>query len=370
MPDYIPRHVTATPGLHMRSMSWNDLGVTRLRLLSVLLTVLALAGCGSSGSTSEAPADEAQQPSPEAVPQPPPPAPSQTVTARPRPDHGHGTGSIELAFKTLDAYGLDPTDEAECLWEHADKRPQSHWRCQVGGKRYLIHITPAGNPVNYVTDGWRVRAKATNSPYTLVATPREPPPAPPAPAASASSGKVCWPDVTIPAVHIPATTIPATTIPATTIPATTIPATTIPATTIGGVHYPAQHYPAQHYPAQHYPAQHYPAVTYPAQTIAGTTIPGDCFDAGTYPAPSQTTVRVSGYNALDRDYSPDLSNRYWRSGGSVPNYTAPGFGELNEAGFPKNQYVRSYFRRDGTFVRGYWRNSPSDGLPTCRIITC
>jgi hypothetical protein len=139
------------------------------------------------------------------------------------------------------------------------------------------------------------------------------------------------------------------------IPATHIPATTIPGTTIGGVRYPAQTYPA---------------IDYPAQTIPGTTIPGGCFDAGAYPAPSQTTIRVSGYSALDRRFSPSLSSRYWGSGGSVPDYTAPGFGELNDAGFPKNQYVRSYFRRDGTFVRGYWRNSPSDGLPTCRIISC
>ena len=131
--------------------------------------------------------------------------------------------------------------------------------------------------------------------------------------------------------------IPAVDIPAVDIPATTIPATTIPATTIGGVHYPAQHYPAQHYPAQHYPAQ---------------TIQGGCFDAATYPAPSETTVRVSGYSALDREFSPSLSSRYWRSAGSVPDSTASGFGELNDAGFPKNQYVRSYFRRDGTFVRG------------------
>jgi hypothetical protein len=49
---------------------------------------------------------------------------------------------------------------------------------------------------------------------------------------------------------------------------------------------------------------------------------------------------------------------------------AAGFGELNAAGFPKNQYVRSYVRRDGTFVHSYWRNSPSDGLPTCRVISC
>jgi hypothetical protein len=166
-------------------------------------------------------------------------------------------------------------------------------------------------------------------------------------------------------VKIPSTRIPATHIPATTIPATTIPATTIPATTFNGVHYPAQHYPAQRYPAQHYPA-----VDYSAQTIPGTTIPPTCFDSGSYLAPSQTTVRVSGYGALDSNFSPRLSDDYWSSAGSAPDNTAAGFGDFNAAGFPKNQFVRSYMRRDGTFVHGYWRNSPSDGLPTCQIINC
>jgi hypothetical protein len=190
------------------------------------------------------------------------------------------------------------------------------------------------------------------------------PPAPPVAVTSAGSSsqakRVCWP-----AVKIPPTRLPATHIPATTIPPTTIPATTIPATTLNGVHYPAQHYPAQHYPAQHYPA-----VDYPAQTIPGTTIPRTCFDSRSYLAPSHTTVRVRDYQALDPGFSRTLSDDYWRGAGSVPDYTAPGFGELNAAGFPKNQYVRSYVRRDGTFVHGYWRNSPSDGLPTCQIISC
>src|SRR5262249_45721045 len=149
-------------------------------------------------------------------------------------------------------------------------------------------------------------------------------------AGSASEAKgVCWPAVKIPRTGLPATHIPAT----------TIPATTIPATTINGVHYPAQQYPAQHYPA----------VDYPAQTIPGTTIPRTCLDSGSYLAPYQTTVRVSGYKALDPSFSPTLSDDYWRGAGSAPDYTAPGFGELNAAGFPKNQYVRSYVRRDGTF---------------------
>ena len=76
--------------------------------------------------------------------------------------------------------------------------------------------------------------------------------------------------------------------------------------------------------------------------------------------------------SLDPAFSPDLGESCWTSasGSSVPDPTAPGFGELNEAGFPKNQYVRPYVRRDGTPVSGYWRNSPTDGLPTCEVISC
>lgn len=87
----------------------------------------------------------------------------------------------------------------------------------------------------------------------------------------------------------------------------------------------------------------------------------------------QTTVRVANYGALDPSYSPTLTQRYWSSdiqSISTPDPSAPGFGELNAAGFPKNQYVRPYMRSDGTLVSGYWRNSPSDGLPTCEVIAC
>ena len=45
-------------------------------------------------------------------------------------------------------------------------------------------------------------------------------------------------------------------------------------------------------------------------------------------------------------------------------------GALNRAGYPKNQYVRPYMKRDGSQVAGYWRNSSTDGLPTCRVVTC
>jgi hypothetical protein len=183
------------------------------------------------------------------------------------------------------------------------------------------------------------------------------------PAMAHSYKKLCYPGVTIPAI-----TIPAMTIPAITIPAITIPATTIPAFCVGGTCYPAQHYPAQHYSAQHYPAQHYPAQHYSAQHY-----PGACFSTTSTFAPTRTTVRVRNYVSVDSQFSPQRTSSYWTNVGptvSYPNVSASGFGGYNAAGFPKNQYVRSYVRRDGTFISGYWRNSPTDGLPTCRIIRC
>jgi hypothetical protein len=182
-------------------------------------------------------------------------------------------------------------------------------------------------------------------------------------AEASATRRVCWPGFSIPAL-----TIPAVTIPAVTIPAVTIPAVTIPGFWFAGHWYAAQHYAAQHYPAQRYPAQHYRAQHYPAQHYGAT-----CFSSSTALAPSQTTVRVRNYRATDRRFSPHLSSLYWQRAGltvSYPNVFAPGYGQLNGAGFPKNQYVRSYLRRDGTFVNAYWRNSPTDGLPTCRIIRC
>jgi hypothetical protein len=175
--------------------------------------------------------------------------------------------------------------------------------------------------------------------------------------------RYCWPGFTIPASHLPAVHIPATNIPAVTIPAVTIPRTC----------FAGQCYPAQHYPAQHYPAQHFPAVNIPAQTIPAMRVRGSCVNTSLQFAPLQTTVRVRNYGALDSRYSPRLTQSYWNDAGSstyYPNTFASGFGGFNAAGFPKNQYVRPYLRRDGTFVSGYWRNSPSDGLPTCRIIHC
>jgi hypothetical protein len=110
-----------------------------------------------------------------------------------------------------------------------------------------------------------------------------------------------------------------------------------------------------------------------AVDLPATTVPGGCFSVPRAFTLANTTVRVRNYPSLDPEFSPTLSQRYWDLVGpgiSVPDPTAPGFDEFNAAGFPRNQYVRSYVRRDGTVVRGYWRNSPKDGLPTCQIISC
>jgi len=147
-------------------------------------------------------------------------------------------------------------------------------------------------------------------------------------------------------------------LPATHLPASTIPASTIPGATINGVKMAPVHLPATHIPGVNLPA---------------VNLPGSCFVVPRAFALAETTIRVSGYGALDPKFSSKLSDNYWAEAGtdvSIPDPTAPGFGEDNAAGFPRNQYVRPYVRTDGTMVSGYWRNDPSDGLPTCEVITC
>ena len=178
------------------------------------------------------------------------------------------------------------------------------------------------------------------------------------------AARYCWPGFTLPAVHLAAVHLPATT-----IPGGTIPGGTIPGGCFGGYCYPAVHYKAVHYAPVYVPATNIAATT-----IAAVHIQRTCFSAGASSfSPARTTVRVSNYTAIDHYYSPQLTKSYGNGAGSavsIPNPLASGFGELNAAGFPKNQYVRPYVRSNGTFVSGYWRNSPSDGLPTCTIIHC
>ena len=66
-------------------------------------------------------------------------------------------------------------------------------------------------------------------------------------------------------------------------------------------------------------------------------------------------------------YSPSFYQPY-----TTPSYSSSSsyYGQPNAAGFPKNQYVSGYVTQSGKYVSGYWRNSPTDGYPTCTIIHC
>jgi hypothetical protein len=66
------------------------------------------------------------------------------------------------------------------------------------------------------------------------------------------------------------------------------------------------------------------------------------------------------------EISPDSGTAYWVEGEDIyyddtyglSSSSAPG--GYNGAGCPKNQWVSGYFRSDGSYVSGYWRNSPAD----------
>jgi hypothetical protein len=183
--------------------------------------------------------------------------------------------------------------------------------------------------------------------------------------AAASAKVVCWPGVDVPPVYVPALTIPGKEIPAKELPLPTIPGGCVGDTCWKG--------PTM--PVVTIPAITIPAVTIPAVTIPGYTIPARCFDTNKTdaPPPSETTVRVRSYTRIDSQFSLALSIAYWRQTGnssSVPSHAARGFGEVNAAGHVKNQYVRPYLRRNGTFVPGHWRYGNIEGQPTCKIIHC
>jgi hypothetical protein len=183
--------------------------------------------------------------------------------------------------------------------------------------------------------------------------------------ATASAERVCWPGVNVPAFEIPALTIPAKEIPGKTI---SVPA--IPGGCVGDVCWSVPTIPTITIPSVTIPA-----VTIPAVTIPAITIPERCFDTEKSDVlpPSETTVRVGHYEQIDGQFSLSLSVAYWRQTGTssmAPNSRAEGFAEATASGHVKNQYVRSYFRRDGTFVPGYWRYASKGGRPTCKIVRC
>jgi hypothetical protein len=203
--------------------------------------------------------------------------------------------------------------------------------------RYLDEeppITADANPAS--------RPKDKSSRSQREPTPRKQPDRPKRRPTRQSGHRTCFPEVKLPTVDLPEVHIPAQ---------------TIPGYTIDGHRYPARRLPAR---------------TIPGRTIPGRTIQGRCYDVDPRFALSETTIRTTDYDEIDSEFSPSLTDDYWASDDavSIPDPTASGFGEFNDAGFPKNQYVRPYVRRDGTRVDGYWRNSPSDGLPTCQVISC
>ena len=273
-----------------------------------------------------------------------------------------GTTTCAFALNAFYEYYTTQRPARMDVWSPAAGRKLSTRR---SGADYIVCRTVDGGRVRFALRAINAYTPALAQAYA--ASPNLGPdqarsrrPASSASAASSQSStlhqetRVCYPAVDLPAVTLPAVTLPAV----------TLPAVTIPAAKLGGTSYPAQHYPEQHHPAQHYPAQHYAAQHYD----------GSCFDAPKAFAPQSTSLLPSqAYASVDPSYSPALTTRYWGAADtstSPPDPTAPGFGEFNAAGFPKNQYVRPYVRTDGTYVSGYWRNSPDDGLPTCMVISC
>lgn len=228
----------------------------------------------------------------------------------------HGKGS-----RLAHVIARDPVVSTELQAQIADLRSETN----------SSPNTPTSTEDNTTTSP--ATAPVTSTPSTTATASTTPAP----------TSKTCYPRVTVPAVHIAATHIPAQTIPATTVSGTT------------------------------YPAVHLPATTLPATTLPATTIRGGCLDVPKAFALPNTTVRTENYNTIDPNYSPKLTAQYWDAdpqGTATPDPAATGFGTTNAAGFPRNQYVRPYVRRDGTSVAGYWRNSPTDGLPTCQVIAC
>jgi hypothetical protein len=96
-----------------------------------------------------------------------------------------------------------------------------------------------------------------------------------------------------------------------------------------------------------------------------------------YPSYSNHTTYYPSYSTYLPSYSSTYYPSYTTHSTYYPTYRASYYspsssysGQLNAAGYPKNQWVNGYYRSNGTYVSGYWRNSPNDGLPTCRVINC
>lgn len=102
--------------------------------------------------------------------------------------------------------------------------------------------------------------------------------------------------------------------------------------------------------------------------LAGQAYEEDSSDSDYVPSRG-SFGRSAPYGGGDSN-SPSSPSSYTPPSYTPPSYTprpSPAengsyYGEKNDAGYPKNQYVDGYRRSDGSYTRGYWRNSPDDGL--------
>jgi hypothetical protein len=127
-------------------------------------------------------------------------------------------------------------------------------------------------------------------------------------------------------------------------------------------YYPSSTSYTTYYPSYSTYSPSYSSTYYPGYTSHTTYYPSYSTYSPSYSStyyPSYTTRSTYYPTYRPSYYSP--SSNYYR-----PSY----YSHLNAAGYPKNQWVNGYYRSNGTYVHGYWRNSPNDGLPTCRIIHC
>ena len=92
--------------------------------------------------------------------------------------------------------------------------------------------------------------------------------------------------------------------------------------------------------------------TPPASQVAPKPATSSITEPTTTPTyqPPESTYEPT-YTEESYEEEPEYEEEY--------EYEAPTY-EYNDAGCPKNQWVNGYTRSDGTYVNGYYRNSPSD----------
>jgi hypothetical protein len=139
-----------------------------LLVIGVILLILAsftASGCAGS-SVARDPEPAAAAPAANTPPSAAPVVHRPRITATTR-NATHAFAPMSLAFKTLEtAFPYLTTKRWYCYYEFADERRQSHYRCEYGNNgplRVTVHITEDGNPLNYVTWGWRYASAHHNA---------------------------------------------------------------------------------------------------------------------------------------------------------------------------------------------------------------